>query len=441
MNPRLLTLSLAALQLLAGSAFAQSNPLSQILRGLGQAILQNQSGKVQPLRPHQGGYGPRVLNVTDSQGVGGFINQGQVFHIVGEGFGMREGQISLLPEGSDQWVTLRGRAIQSWSDDHITAVIAEPLFNERQMRVAVGVVTAEGHSDAMSGLVFQNSGGGSGRPLPPIPVTRPGYDDRYDRDHDHGRDRDHDRDRFDRDDYVGQAPANVTWSVAAVDGSPDESPRDTFAAGTLSSLGGPVAKGSAGNNTRHWAGATVGLMTIGTPSNPPWHHFVVAIAGGSPNAARLANTVASAGARGLALRPGPGPTPPGGFPMLAVSTERLQSDQQVTDALPESQACEVDARLLREALRLTLPPEVGRLKLGSIDELGRSTCGEAKSVVKCLSGEGRNMTVLVFLARTDEPYRRRDGRTDWRSARSVRVAVLGNGPRTHEDCCRVFDGR
>ena len=46
----------------------------------------------------------------------------------------------------------------------------------------------------------------------------------------------------------------------------------------VGTLGGPVAKGSAGSNTRYWGGATIGLMTLGTPSNPPWHHFVVAIA-------------------------------------------------------------------------------------------------------------------------------------------------------------------
>ena len=37
------------------------------------------------------------------------------------------------------------------------------------------------------------------------------------------------------------------------------------------------------------------------------------------------------------------------------------------------------------------------------------------------------LTVLVFLSRTEEPYRRRDGRMAWRSARSVRIAVLGSG--------------
>jgi hypothetical protein len=112
----------------------------------------------------------------------------------------------------------------------------------------------------------------------------------------------------------------------------------------------------------------------------------------------------------------------------------------VTDALDERGDADVDARLLREALRLALPPEAGRLRLGTIDELGRSDWGDARSVVKSMSGEGKHLTVLAFLSRTREPYRRRDGRTDWRCARSLRIAVLGNGPQNYDSCNRVIEG-
>ena len=426
MNTRFFPISLAAVHLLIGFANAQSpreNPLGGILRGLGEALLNRQTGKVPPLRPQRGEYhAPRIYNVTDSDGNEGFIKQGQVFHVVGEGFGQSEGQLALLPEGSDQWITLRGRSIQSWRDDHVIAVVAEPIFADRQIRVAVGIVTAEGRSDAMNGIVFQNYGGGSIRPLPPIPGTRPGFGDG----HPH---RPH-----------GEAPVNVTWSVAAMPGDPNESPNDTYIAQTLSSLGGPVAKGNAGTNTRHWAGSTIGLLTMGTPSSPPWHHFVVAISAGSPNAARLASTAATAGVRALGLRQTPAMTPPGGYPMLAVSGERLSREDQITDAVPEREASDSDARLMRAALRVTMPADAGRMEIGSIDELNRTTSGNARSVVKCISGEARYMTVLVFLSRTEEPYRRRDGRMSWRSARSLRIAVLGSGARTHDDCCRVFGG-
>lgn len=437
MHPRMklqtIPLWAASLALLfAPSARSQDqrdNPLGQLLRGVAEALIQKQQrGKVQPLRPSNP-YGkpdrvwqPRVFNVTDPDGNEGFIQQGQLFWVVGEGFGDREGQIALLPDGSDQWVVLNQRSIQRWSDDAVTCIIPDSPFGGRSSYVSVAVVTAEGRSDAMGGIQFRTTGG---RPLPPIPGTRPSLPD-------YGRDRDRDRDR---PPYAGQAPENTPWSVAAVEGDPNESPAAPFAGSTLDSLGPPPGRGTAASSSRRWAGATIGLVTIGTPSNTPWTHFVVGIAAGHPNAARIANTVAASGARGYALRATTSQPPPGGYPSLIVSGERLNRDQIYIQTLDERTDRQVDEQLLRNAFAIALPPEAGRLRLGTVDELGRMERGSVRSVVKCLSGEARHLTILAILSRTNEPYRRPDGRPGTRAARSLRIAVLSNGPRD-EDACR-----
>jgi hypothetical protein len=408
----------------------RSNILNGLLRGLGDALLQRQQGGTrQNTLPPPSGYGrdqgrafaPRVFNVCDAQGNEGRIVHGQLFHVVGEGFGHREGQVAILPDNSDQWITLNPRSIQSWEDDDVVVIIPDAGL-ARATRVAVGIVTAEGRSDALPGVIYETMRGGTGpRPpgygLPPIPTPRP--------------------QPYPPAPAPAPAPENTPWSVAAYEGPEDVSPRSNTANMTLTSLGNPVAAGNFGSNTRYWASSTIALLTMGIPSNPPWHHFVVGIAAGSANAPRIADTLARAGAQGQPLRLTQSYPPAGGYPSLVVSTERLGKAEQFMDALDERSDCALEERLMLQALRIEVPDVAGRLRSGRISEIGRSQCGQATSVCKMLSAEGKYVTVLVFLNRTREPYRDPRGATRWRNVRSLRLAVLGHGPMDHEQCCRM----
>lgn len=424
MNSRALVGLLAGLQLLAASpGYSQSEKsggggtiLGGILRGLADALTQRQGGPALS-RPGQGHHhdGPRVFNVVDPRtGDGGKVVQGQVFQVVGDGFGRREGQVALLPEGATEWYIVRTRGIQEWRDDSVTVVVAESPFPGRQTRIAVGIVTAEGHSDALRDVTFYATSTGQGPGgLPPIIPNRPGHDD-----HPH-------------------VPSTVPWSVATVSGNPDESPTSPFLARTLSSMGPPPAPGPGGASTRYWSGGTVGLFTLGVPSSPPWLHFVVGLASGTPNAARLARNAAEAGAKGERVRPGAGVTPPGGFPTLVVSSEKLSRDQQVMQTLPDRMEDEIDGRLLREALRISVPPSVGRLRTQNADVIGSQDWGRgARSTAKYMAAEGRNMNVIAFLVNSHE--RTREG---WRTVRSLRVAIIANGDHSAESCHRLLGGR
>lgn len=423
MNARVIVGLLVGWQLLAaGPGFSQSDSppgggtiLGGILRGLAEALTQRHGGPSQPGRPGHSHHrdGPRVFNVVDPRtGDDSRIFQGQVFQIVGDGFGRREGQVALLPEGASEWYMVRTRGIQEWRDDSVTVVIAESPFPGRQTRIAVGIVTAEGHSDALRDVTFYATKPGSYGPggLPPILPNGPGRDDPY------------------------EVPASITWSLACLPGNPDESPSNTKAARTLNSMGPAPVPGPGGAFTRYWSGGTVGLFTLGAPSTPPWFHFVASVAAGTPNAARLARNAAEAGVLGDPVRPGAGLTPPGGFPAVVVSTEKLSRDQQVMPSTHDRAEDEQDARLLREALRLTVPPSVGRLRLQSVEELARQDWGRgARSVVKSLAGEGRNMNVVAFLVNTHE--RARDG---WRTVRSLKVAIIANGTHSSDSCHRLL---
>lgn len=424
-SSRLFVGLLAGLQLLAaGSGYAQSESpggsvLGGILRGLAQALTQRQGGGPRPGPGHGPGHhhhdGPRVFNVVDPRtGDDGKIVQGQVFQIVGDSFGRREGQVALLPEGASEWYMVRSRGIQEWQEDRVTVVIADSPFPGRVTRIAVGIVTADGESDAMRDVTFfANSSGTGPGGLPPIIPNRPGRDDRWD------------------------VPSTLSWAVAAQAGNPDESPMSPLAANTLNAMGPSPIPGPGGKYTRYWSGGTIGLFTLGAPSSAPWFHFVVGVAAGSPNAARMARNVAEAGAAGERLRPGAGLTPHGGFPTLVVSTERLSRDQQTMATLPDRAEDEIDARLLREALRVSVPESAGRLRVQNVSEIGRQDWGRgARSVAKVLAGEGRNLNVIAFLVNTHER-----GREGWRTVRSIRVAVVGNGEHSADHCSRVLGDR
>lgn len=426
MKSRLIVGLLAGLQLIAaGPGYSQSDRpgggtiLGGILRGLADAISQKHGGRVPPPGSGHGHRhdAPRVFNVVDPRtGDDGRVVQGQVFQIVGDSFGKREGQVALLPEGATEWYIVRDRGIQEWRDDTVTVVISESPFPGRQTRIAVGIITADGHSDAIRDITFYSSSSGHGHGpggLPPIIPNRPGGHDWHD------------------------IPATVPWAVHSSAGNPDESPSSPLAMRTLASMGPAPIPGPSGANTRHWTGGTVGLFTLGAPSSPPWFHFVIGLASGTPNAARLAKSAAEAGAKGERVRPGAGLTPHGGFPALVISSEKLSRDQQVMHTLPDRTEDEMDARLLREALRMSVPTSVGRLRLSSVDEIGRQDWGRgAKSVVKCLSGEGRNMNVVAFLVNSHE--RTREG---WRTVRSLRVAIIANGTHSADSCHRLLGGR
>jgi len=360
-----------------------------------------------------------VYNVVDPRnGDEGFIQQGQVFQIVGQGFGNREGQVVMKADGEQDWVTLRDRCIQDWRDDSVTVVIPESPFRSRQTRVAVGIVSSTGRSDVIGGISFRTL---EAAITPGYRPTRPGSD--YFGHHQGGG----------TDRPYEQAPLNPTWSVAARSGLIHESPRSTNASRTLKQMGAPLSDLPADGNTRLWSGATVGVLVMGELRDPPWPHFIVSVATGVPHADRLASTLAEAASEGYPVRAGAGVPPPGGFPLLRVSKEQLRPDQQYLPGQSDREDNRIDAQMLSTALRMNLPPESGPLTMGQVDEIGSEQWGPATGVVKCLSGETDHLVVLAFLSRVKEPVNSR-GRTYWQSVRSLRIAVISNGSRGESNC-------